>query len=95
MTPVVGIGQLSHVNCYMFDMVIIYSTPTCVYCNSLKEYLTSKNIPFEDIDVSENEKELEKMVAISGQMGVPVVEIEGNVVIGFDKEKIDELLKLT
>jgi glutaredoxin-like YruB-family protein len=75
-------------------MVKIYSTPTCVYCNNLKEYLTTKNIPFEVSDVSENEQELEKMVAISGQMGVPVVEIDGNVVIGFDKEKIDELLKL-
>ena len=75
-------------------MVKIYSTPTCVYCNNLKEYLTEKNIAFEVSDVSENEQELEKMVAISGQMGVPVVEIEGNVVIGFDKEKIDELLHL-
>jgi len=75
-------------------MVKIYSTPTCVYCNSLKEYLTSKNIGFEVSDVSENEKELEKMVAISGQMGVPVVEIDDNVIIGFDKEKIDELLKI-
>ena len=75
-------------------MVKIYSTPTCVYCNSLKEYLAHKNIGFEVVDVSENEQELEKMVAISGQMGVPVTEIDGNVVIGFDKEKIDELLKL-
>ena len=44
--------------------------------------------------MASNEQELEKMVAISGQMGVPVVEIDGNVVIGFDKEKIDELLNL-
>lgn len=75
-------------------MVKIYSTPTCVYCKSLKEYFTEKNIKFEEVDVSENEKELEKMVAISGQMGVPVVEIDDNVVIGFDKTKIDEILKL-
>ncbi|OGZ64748.1 MAG: NrdH-redoxin [Candidatus Staskawiczbacteria bacterium RIFCSPLOWO2_01_FULL_40_39] len=76
-------------------MVIIYSTPTCVYCNSLKQYLTDKNIAYKEIDVSQNEQELEKMVAISGQMGVPVVDIDGNIVIGFDKVKIDELLKLT
>ena len=75
-------------------MVIIYSTPTCVYCNSLKAYLTEKNIQFKEIDVSENQKELEKMVSISGQMGVPVVDIEGNIVIGFDRQKIDELLKI-
>lgn len=74
--------------------ITIYSTPTCIYCKTLKEYLHSKNIPYQEVDVSENEKELEKMVAISGQMGVPVVDIDGNVVIGFDKEKVDELLKL-
>ena len=74
--------------------ITIYSTPTCVYCKTLKEYLTSKNIPYTEVDVSENEKELEKMVAISGQMGVPVVDIDGNVVIGFDKERIDEILGL-
>ena len=75
-------------------MVIIYSTPTCVYCNTLKEYLKSKNIAYKEIDESQDEKELEKMVAISGQMGVPVVEIDGNVVIGFDRERIDEILGL-
>ncbi|OGZ65926.1 MAG: NrdH-redoxin [Candidatus Staskawiczbacteria bacterium RIFCSPHIGHO2_02_FULL_34_10] len=75
-------------------MVTIYSTPTCVYCKSLKEYLSQNGIQFKEIDVSQNEKELEKMVQISGQMGVPVIEIEGNVVIGFDKQKIDELLKI-
>ena len=75
-------------------MVTIYSTPTCVYCKSLKEYFAKNNVQYQEIDVASNEKELEKMVAISGQMGVPVVEIDGNVVIGFDKEKIDELLKL-
>lgn len=75
-------------------MITIYSTPTCVYCKTLKEYLTSKNLPYQEIDVSENEKELEKMVAISGQMGVPVTDFDGEVVIGFDKERIDEILKL-
>ena len=75
-------------------MITIYSTPTCVYCKNLKEYFAEKNIAFEEIDVSENEKELEKMVAISGQMGVPVIEINGDVVVGFDREKIDEVLKL-
>ena len=75
-------------------MVIIYSTPTCVYCGALKQYLAEKNIQYKEIDVSQDEQQLEKMIAISGQMGVPVVEIEDNVVIGFDKEKIDELLNL-
>lgn len=75
-------------------MIKIYSTPSCVYCKTLKEYLKSKNIEFIDSDVSVNEKDLDEMVKISGQMGVPVVDIDGEVVIGFDKQRIDELLKI-
>ncbi len=75
-------------------MITIYSTPTCVYCNTLKEYLSSKEIEFKEIDVTKDEKELEKMVAISGQMGVPVIDIDGNIIIGFDKQRVDELLHL-
>lgn len=75
-------------------MIKIYTTPTCVYCKNLKEYFNSKDIKFEEVDVSKDEKELEKMVSISGQMGVPVVDIDGNIVVGFDKVKIDELLNL-
>lgn len=76
-------------------MITIYSTPTCVYCKSLKEYFTEKNIKFQEIDVAADEKELEKMVAISGQMGVPVVDMDGEVVVGFDRQKIDQILKLS
>jgi len=76
-------------------MVKIYSTPTCVYCKTLKEYLTSKGIEFQDIDVSKDEKELQKMIKDSGQMGVPVVDIDGEIITGFDKEKIDKILKIT
>lgn len=75
-------------------MIKIYSTPSCVYCKTLKGYLAKNNIAFSDIDVSSNEKELEHMVKISGQMGVPVLEIDDNVIVGFDKQKIDELLKI-
>jgi glutaredoxin-like YruB-family protein len=75
-------------------MITIYSTPNCVYCNNLKKYLSEKNIEFKEIDVSKDEKELEKMISISGQMGVPVVDIDNNIIIGFDRAKIDELLNL-
>ena len=75
-------------------MVKVYSTPTCVYCKTLKEYLTSHNIEFQDIDVSKDEKDLKEMVKISGQMGVPVLDIDGEVITGFDKVKIDKLLKI-
>ena len=75
-------------------MVKIYSTPTCVYCKTLKLYLKKNEIGFEDIDVSKDEKQLQSMIKSSGQMGVPVVDIDGNIVVGFDKEKIDQLLKI-
>jgi glutaredoxin 3 len=75
-------------------MVKIYSTPTCVYCKTLKEYIKNKNISFEDIDVSKDEKQLQKMIKDSGQMGVPVIDIDGEIITGFDKERIDKLLKI-
>lgn len=76
-------------------MVKIYTTPTCVYCKTLVEYLKKHSIDFEVIDVSKDEKQLEIMIKSSGQMGVPVVDIDGSIVTGFDKQKIDELLKIT
>lgn len=75
-------------------MVKIYSTPTCVYCKTLGEYLKKNDVAFEEIDVSKDEEQLHRMIKISGQMGVPVVEIDGEAIIGFDKEKIDKLLKI-
>lgn len=75
-------------------MIKLYTTPTCVYCVTLKEYFKSRSIDFEEIDVSKNEKELQEMIRISNQMGVPVVDIDGEVVVGFDKVKIDKILKI-
>jgi len=56
--------------------------------------LAKNNIQFEDIDVSKDEKQLQYMIKVSGQMGVPVIEIDDNIITGFDKQKIDELLKI-
>ncbi|MFH1036446.1 MAG: glutaredoxin domain-containing protein [Patescibacteria group bacterium] len=75
-------------------IVKVYSTPVCPYCYTLKEYLKSKGVVFEDIDVSKDEKVKEEMVKNSGQMGVPVVEIDGQFVIGFDRGKLVELLNI-
>lgn len=75
-------------------MIKVYSTPTCPYCVTLKQYLADHGIEFVEIDVSENAAEREEMIKKSDQIGVPVVEIDGEVVVGFDKEKIDELLKI-
>ena len=70
----------------------IYSTPTCPYCKMAKEYLSSKGISYQDIDVSSNSEAVEEMVKISGQMGVPVIVINGEPIVGFDKARIDSLL---
>ena len=75
-------------------MVKVYSTPTCPYCVTLKGFLKENNIEFEDIDVSQDKKALDEMVKKSGQMGVPVVEIDDQTVVGFDKEKISQLLNI-
>ncbi|MDO8663788.1 MAG: glutaredoxin domain-containing protein [Candidatus Wildermuthbacteria bacterium] len=72
----------------------VFSTPTCPYCVTLKEFLKEKGFQFADIDVSKDEKELEEMIKKSGQMGVPVIDIDGNIVVGFDRDKIVKLLNL-
>lgn len=82
---------------YIFNMnnIKIYSTPTCPWCKRAKAYLDEKRIKYQDIDVSMDEDAQNEMIKKSGQLGVPVLDIDGNIVIGFDKEKIDELLKIT
>ncbi|MFH1180826.1 MAG: glutaredoxin domain-containing protein [bacterium] len=75
-------------------MVKVYSTPSCVYCQSLKNFLKEKNIAYEEIDVSVNEQAADEMVKKSGQMGVPVMEIDGQIIVGFDRARITELLKI-
>jgi len=74
--------------------VKVYSTPTCPYCVTLKEFLKSKEIDFEDIDVSKDMEAQKDMIERSGQMGVPVVDIDGEMVIGFDRERISKLLDI-
>ncbi|MDD5584036.1 MAG: Uxx-star family glutaredoxin-like (seleno)protein [Candidatus Omnitrophica bacterium] len=70
----------------------IYSTPTCPYCKMVKTYLSSKGVVYTDYDVSSNQTALAEMVKLSGQMGVPVVVIDGQIIIGFDQARIDSLL---
>ncbi len=70
----------------------IFSTPTCPYCQTLKEYLKEKGFEFDDIDVSQDIDARNEMIERSGQTGVPVVDIDGQIVIGFDKERINNIL---
>lgn len=74
--------------------VTIYSTPTCPYCKMTKEFLTEKGVEFEDIDVSSNQEKAEEMIEKSGQMGVPVIDIDGKIIVGFDKKELSGALKL-
>ncbi len=75
-------------------MIKVFSTPFCIYCVSLKQFLKEHNIEFEEIDVSKDKVAQEEMIKKSGQMGVPVVEIDGEIIVGFDKNKIVELLDI-
>lgn len=74
--------------------VRVFSTLTCPYCLTLKEFLKEHHIEFEDINVGEDMKAQEEMIKKSGQMGVPVIEIDDQIVVGFDKKKITELLNI-
>jgi glutaredoxin-like YruB-family protein len=73
-------------------MITIYSTPTCPWCHKAKDYLDSKNVEYEDVDVSENTERAHEMVKKSGQMGVPVLDINGKILVGFNPMEIDEAL---
>jgi glutaredoxin-like YruB-family protein len=73
--------------------VKVYSTPTCPYCHLVKEFLTQKRVKFEDINVAEDHEAAQEMIEKSGQMGVPQIEINGKIIVGFDREAIEQELK--
>ncbi len=72
--------------------VEIYSTESCHFCHLAKEWLTAKNIPFTNYNVAENVEKRKEMVEITGQLGVPVIKIGDEVMIGFNEAKMAELL---
>jgi glutaredoxin-like YruB-family protein len=72
--------------------VTVYSTPTCTWCKTLKTHLKKNGIRFTDIDVSKDQKAAEAMVSRSGQQGVPQTDIAGEMIVGFDKTRINTLL---
>ena len=78
----------------MAHSVTIYSTPTCHFCHMAKEFFGDNNIVFTDKDVTQDQEALKEMVEKTGQMGVPVIDIDGKLMIGFDKHTIKELLGL-
>jgi glutaredoxin 3 len=76
----------------MTKSVKIYSTPTCPYCTMAKDFLKKNNIPFQDMNVGVDQAAAKEMTDKSGQMGVPVLDIDGEVIVGFDKEAIIKAL---
>ena len=87
-TIVKALGLLS------MPKVKVYSTPNCPWCDKVKEFLAANKIEFEDINVSVNREAAREMIEKTGQKGVPVIDIDGKVVIGFDEKKLRELLKI-
>lgn len=77
----------------MNEKIKVYGVPGCPFCKRTKEFLKSKGLNFEDIDVAADHNLAKEMVEKSGQMSVPVIEIDGEIIIGFDKEKIEALLR--
>lgn len=72
--------------------ITVYSTPTCPYCKMAKEYLKSKNQTYTEVDVAADPAKADEMIKKSGQMGVPVIDIGGTIIVGFDKPKINAAL---
>jgi glutaredoxin 3 len=73
--------------------VIVYSTDTCPFCTMVKDWLKDKNVAFEEVNVGTDQEKAKEMMDKSGQMGVPVIDIEGTIIIGFDKPKLETALK--
>ncbi len=72
--------------------VLIYTTPTCVYCRMTKAFFNDNKVEYQEKNVTTDEKAQEEMIHKSGQLGVPVIDIDGQIVVGFDKDKLSELL---
>lgn len=76
-------------------MVTIYTTPTCVYCKMAKAFFAEKNVQYEEKNVATDDAAREDMVKKSGQLGVPVIDVDGTIVIGFDKGKLMKALGIS
>ena len=74
--------------------VIVYSTPTCPYCKLVKKFLTKHDVAFTDIDVSADDGAAHDMIKKTGQLGVPVVEIDGKTIVGYDEDALEKALRI-
>lgn len=74
--------------------VTIYTTPTCVYCKLTKEFFKQNKVDFKEVNVATDEQAAKKMIEKSGQMGVPVIEVDEKIIVGYDKEALKAALEL-
>ena len=79
----------------MTKQVKVYSTLTCPWCRRAKEFLKANNIPFQDFDVASDKNAREEMIKKTGQLGVPVIDIDGDITVGFDENWLRQKLNLT
>ena len=78
----------------MQKTVTIYSTPVCHFCHAAKEFFTENNVAYTEYDVASDQDKRQEMIEMTGQMGVPVIRIEDDVIVGFDEDKVKELLAI-
>jgi glutaredoxin-like YruB-family protein len=76
----------------MEKTVTIYSTPVCHFCHAAKEYFNENNVSYTEFDVASDQEKRQEMIDMTGQMGVPVIRIDDDVIVGFDEDKVKELL---
>ena len=79
----------------MDHTVTVYTTPTCSWCTAAKDHLTANSVSYEEVDVAADMQRAREMVEKSGQYGVPVIDIDGEIIVGFDRNRIDSLLGLS
>ena len=85
---------MSQANTARAHRVLVFTTPTCPWCNRAKSYLRSRGVAFKEVDVSRDARTANDLVRRTGQMGVPVIEIDGRAIVGFDQRQVDRLLGL-
>ena len=74
--------------------VKIYTTSTCIYCKMAKDFFNKNKVAYEEFNVAENEKAREEMINKSYQLGVPVIDVDGEIIVGFDRNTLAKVLKL-
>ncbi len=74
--------------------IIIYSTPNCIYCKMAKEFFAKNSVTYKEFNVADDEKAREEMVAKSHQLGVPVIDVDGEIFVGFDRTGLAKALKI-